>query len=279
MIEVNLFDREFIHTESLFGYITCSDTLKPKIMKWVNGKMEYDGITVFTDNFILDPIVDEVKSKIKIFWLLEPPVINPRTYKNIVDLENKFDYILTYDEDLLKRGEKYIKYIVGQSRVEFPKIYDKNKLVSMIASHKTISVGHNFRHEIAKKLSTKHNIDMWGSGYRRFDNKLSPLSEYYFSISVMNCRMNNFFTEVLVDNFMCGTIPIFWGCPNIGEYFDTRGMITFETIEELDTILSNLSIDDYTSRLEHVNKNLQLAHEYVSTDDYIAKVLKNKFNL
>ena len=115
---------------------------------------------------------------------------------------------------------------------------------------------------------------MWGSGYRPFTDKIEPLSDYRYSISVMNSKLNNFFTEVLIDNFMCGTVPIFWGCPNISDYFDMDGIITFNTIEELDIILSNLSVDDYNKRLPAIKNNLKLAMKYSSTDDYIANIIK-----
>jgi hypothetical protein len=273
MLEVNLFDSEFIHTEKLLGYITCSDILEPKKIKWINGKYDFNGITVFTDRYI-DFNFDLVKSDLKIFWLLEPRAIRPYGYSKIIEIESKFDYILTYDSELLKRSEKYIKYVVGQSRVYEPKIYDKTKMVSMIASNKQITEGHRFRHEISNKLSKKYNIDMWGSGYKSFDSKLSPLSDYYFTVSVMNSKIDNFFTEVIVDNFMLGTVPIFWGCPNINEYFDERGIITFDTIDELDEILSKLTINDYLSRIEYIKNNFEIAKKYVSTDDIISDVLQ-----
>jgi hypothetical protein len=274
MLEINVFDREFIHTLDIVGYITSTYYTKPKGLVWINKKMDYDGITIFTDSYLSDPIVDVVKSKIKIFLLLEPPALNPSGYDNITNNEHKFDYILTYDEELLNKGGKYVKYIVGQTRVDEPKIYEKTKMVSMIASNKRITEGHRYRHEIHNKLSQKHVFDMWGSGYKSFTDKIEPLSNYRYSISVMNSKLNNFFTEVLVDNFMCGTVPIFWGCPNISDYFDMDGVITFNTIEELDVILNNLSVDDYDKRLPAIKNNLKLAMKYSSTDDYIANVIK-----
>lgn len=276
MIEVNLFDNEFIHTEKLLGYITCSDRLKPTKIKWINGQHIFDGITVFTESYINSDLVDFVQSKIKILWLLEPRVIHPNGYIDILKLENKFDYILTYDVELLSRGKKYLKYVVGQSRIDISDamIYNKTKLVSMIASNKTISIGHRFRHDVANALASDRNIDLWGSAYKPFTNKLEPLSNYHFSISIMNSKVDNFFTEILVDNFMVGTVPIFWGCPNIGDYFDINGIITFDTIDELDDILETLTIDKYLDKLDYIKNNLILAKSFVSTDDIIADVLK-----
>ncbi len=258
MINVNLFDSEFIHTEKLLGYITCSDRLKPTKINWINGQHKFDGITIFTENYINSDLVDSVQSNIKILWLLEPRVIHPNPYIDILKLEHKFDYILTYDTELLSRGEKYLKYVVGQSRVPLTDsmIYDKNKLVSMIASNKRISVGHRFRHDIANALAIDKHIDLWGSAYKPFSSKLEPLKDYHFSVSVMNSKVDNFFTEVLIDNFMVGTIPIFWGCPNIGDYFDINGIITFDTIDELDDILQTLT--GHYSRRFKKNNNMKI---------------------
>lgn len=282
MLNVNLFDNNFYHTKDLLGFLTSTYYYPPTKLKYLDRLMEFDGITLFTDDFIFDPIVDQVKSRLKIAWLFEPRCFS-NYYDRILEFEGKFDYILTYDAELLKRSPKYLKYIVGQSRVEdkHARIYPKTKGVSMIASHKTISEGHRFRHEIIRELQPKYNFDVWGSGYRPFEDKLEPLKDYQYSICVMNSSADNFFTEVLLDCFRVGTIPIFWGCPNINEYFSSNGMITFETIKDLDSILRKI---DYIDKkyFEYDNKeaepfmykNFQLCKDYIHTDDYIATILE-----
>ena len=278
-IKVNLFDRNFIHTENMLGYITSSDKLKPKKIIWLNGLMEFDGVTVFTETYLRNiSLIESVKSKYKVLWLIEPPVINFYDYNSIANIEDLFDLIITYDQRLLGRGNKYVKYVVGQTRIfgDDVKIHEKTELVSMIASNKTITDGHKLRHEVYRKLYNKRKFDMWGSGYRFFKEKTLPLSKYYFSISIMNSKIENFFTEILVDNFRVGTVPIFWGCPNIGEYFDEKGIITFNTVDELDKILSNLSFDLYETKIESIKNNLLLSEKYVSTDDIIGDIIKEK---
>jgi hypothetical protein len=75
--------------------------------------MNFSGITVFTDRYITNNIVDRVQSKIKIAWLLESKAINPYMYQSIKQVENKFDYILTHDEELsCKHNEYLISYDV-----------------------------------------------------------------------------------------------------------------------------------------------------------------------
>lgn len=275
MLKVNLFDNNFAHTKDLVGVYTSTYLYPPKRIEWIPRFMEFDGLTVFTDQMIFDPVVDQVKTKKKIAWLMEPPAIHPWVYDNIIVIEDKFDYILTFEENLLLRGPKYIKYLVGQSRVpdDIANFYEKSKHISMISSGKSISVGHKYRGEIVSKLHEKHNFDLWGYAFNHpFVEKIDPLIDYEFSIAVTNSRINNYFTEILLDCFRLGTIPIFWGCPNIGDYFNLDGMETFDTIDELDEVLTNLK--PYKEYLKGAKDNFYRCMCYTHTDDYIADTLK-----
>lgn len=276
MLEVNLFDSNFSFTKDLFGFITCSYNYPPKEIKWIEKEMEYDGITVFTDHYFKQPdVIDQVKSRLKVAWLVEPPAYYPWTYELIKEIEDKFDYILTFDPELLKRGPKYIKHIVGQTRVSNrdSNFYEKSRKVSLIASNKTDTEGHRLRFEVVNALYDKHKFDLWGQAFNPFEEKTEPLIDYEFSIAIMNSKLDNYFTEILLDCFRLGTIPIFWGCPNIGEYFDLRGMEVFDTVEDLDHILDNLK--PYKEYLKGAKENFFLCKEYLHTDDYIARILKN----
>ncbi len=275
MLKVNLFDSNFAHTKDIVGVLTSTYLYPPKDIEWVDKQMNYDGITVFTDGYINDPVVDSVNSKVKVAWLMEPPAIHPWTYEQIIRVEDKFDYILTFNSELLARGQKYIKYLVGQSRVpdDITNFYEKSKHISMISSGKMMSNGHRYRGEIVNALHSKHNFDLWGYAFRPFQEKTEPLIDYQFNIAVMNSKIDNYFTEILLDCFRLGTIPIFWGCPNLGEYFDMRGIETFDTIEDLDNILTNLK--PYKEYLKGAKENFFLCKEFIHTDDYIAKILKS----
>jgi hypothetical protein len=273
-MKVNLFDTNFAHTADLIGCLTSTYVYPPTKLEWVYRQMEFDGITVFTDSMIFDSVVDQVKSKMKIAWLMEPPAIHPWAYENIINVENKFDYILTFEPTLLKRSDKYIKYIVGQSRVpeDLIDFYPKTKKISLISSGKRMSDGHILRGDVVNALHAKHNFDLWGYAYKSFESKLEPLRDYQFSIAIMNSSMDNYFTEVLLDCFRLRTVPIFWGCPNIGEYFDINGMEIFNTIDELDNILSNLKPYDHYEKF--IDINIEESRKYINTDDYIAEIFK-----
>ena len=276
MLKVNLFDSLFNHSYGEDGCYTSSFGRCPIEGEWVKNMIDWDGVTVFTDSHFDKDIVDKVNSKIKIAWLLESKSITPNAYRNIIHFEDKFDYIFTHDSSLLSRGKKYIKTIVGASRVDDTLwgVHDKNKLVSMIASNKRYTNGHNFRHIIANNLSVKHKIDMWGSGYKHFSEKKDPLMDYAYSVCVMNTKVDNYFTEILIDPISLGCVPILWGCPNVEDYFNTKGIITFDTLEELDNILYSISFEDYISRIDAISENIEIAKSMKSTDDLIFKNIK-----
>ncbi len=275
-IIVNLFDSCFAHSISEDGFDTSTKGKKPQGINWIRNKMKFDGITVFTDNYLNNPIVNKVKSTIKVAWLLESKAINPNIYKIIKKTEKKYNYIFTHDKGLLKRSKKYRKCLVGGSWIDKGDwgIHKKEKLISLICSKKNWTSGHKLRHKVKPNLGEKYQIDFWGREYREFENQIEPLKNYYFSISISNSRAKNYFTEKLIDCFLVGTFPIYWGAPNIGEYFNREGIITFKTIKDLDKILSNIiSPSYYNNHLEAIYDNFERAKEMSSTDDMLAKLL------
>ena len=141
-------------------------------------------------------------------------------------------------------------------------------MVSLIAANKRILEGHRFRYTVAEKLHAKHKFDLWGGAFnKRFNEKTDALKDYCFAITIHNTIEDNFFTDGIVDCFALGTVPIFRGCPNIDKFFDKDGIICFETIEELDEILSNLSEEDYQSRLPAIKRNFEIAKRFKKTNE------------
>jgi hypothetical protein len=275
MLKINAYNINTQHTLQESGYYTSSAGRKPTRIEYIHNLPEYDGITLFADEFLFSPIVDQVKSKYKIGWCQESPAIKPFVYEKIRDVAHKFDFIFTFHPDLLNENpDKYKKALTASSRVndEDWKVYDKTLSVSMIASDKVHAPGHALRHEIAKVVE---GVDLWGSGYKRFDSKLDPLKDYMFSIAIMNFKIDNFWTEVLTDCLAVGTMPLFYGADNIGEYFNLDGIITFNNMEEFQKI--KLSKELYIERLDAIKENFEIAKLYNSTDDLLADSIIDAF--
>jgi hypothetical protein len=82
-----------------------------------------------------------------------------------------------------------------------------------------------------------------------------------FHVAVENSKHKNYFTDKIIDCFCTKTLPIYWGAPNIGDFYDERGVIFFKDENELVSILNDLTPNDYYSRLEYINNNYELAKE------------------
>jgi len=96
------------------------------------------------------------------------------------------------------------------------------------------------------------------------DNK-KHLFGSQFSVAIENCSVDDYFTEKLIDCFITKTVPVYFGCPNIGDYFDTRGMIITDNgdIQELITkINSTITSETYNKMLPYIEENYNRSLEY-----------------
>ena len=167
-------------------------------------------------------------------------------------------------------------------------IYPKNKLVSVTASNKAFLPGHRERLKMLE--SVKDKVDMFGSiqlylygKMIRDERKFESLKDYAFSIAIENLSHevdDYYFSEKITDCFITGTIPIYYGCPNIGKFFNTDGILIFNTPEELNNILDNLSMDLYYSKIEAVKDNFERSLKTNLTNDlayeyYFKNIIEN----
>lgn len=83
-----------------------------------------------------------------------------------------------------------------------------------------------------------------------------------FHVTIENIRETDYFSEKLIDCFATFTVPIYLGCPNIGDHFDTRGIIQVETQQELIAALNRLTVMDYWSRLPALHANFERAQAH-----------------
>jgi hypothetical protein len=234
MIKYNIKDYGFAHAH-------CSSWWnKSKYIEW-DRTLNSGNICFYTD----DRLHEVSNDFYNIAWLLEPPQINSNSYNWIRQNYNKFDMILTYDESLLNLSDKFKFYVIGGCWIDQQdqKIHDKSKKLSIIASYKRQTFGHILRHQIVDKY--KNKIDAYGLGYKKVDKKIEGLKDYMFSIAIENQKMNSLFTEKIIDCFLTGTIPIYYGCPKINEFFNIEGIIQFDNLDEIENIIDNLNEDEY----------------------------------
>lgn len=275
MIKVNLWDTEFQHSLKEQGFDGASYRIPPQKIEYVRNQEEWDGITLFTNN-CLDKVLT-VKSKVKIAWMIEAQAIFPTSYDKLMELEDKFDYIITYYEHLLARDtKKYLPYIMGCCRIPLQEqqIYPKTKLLSHLVTRQMTTLPHRMRYQVAAFLEqTQFPVTIFGPNYTPYPTKLDAHKDFMFSIVIMNSAENYFITEWLIDCFMCGTIPIFYGCPDIEHFFNKDGIIQLNEVSDILSILSTLTPELYESKRKAIEENFVRAKAFQCPDDMVAEVL------
>ena len=109
---------------------------------------------------------------------------------------------------------------------------------------------------------TTRNFDKDHCGAGISNQKILGLKDYMFSIVIENCKEDYYFTEKLVDCFLTGTIPIYYGCPSIHKFFNGNGILSFTTVDECIQILNTLSDKIYNKLLPYVKENFEIAKRY-----------------
>jgi hypothetical protein len=90
-----------------------------------------------------------------------------------------------------------------------------------------------------------------------------------FHIAIESLSVENYFSEKLIDAFITKTVPIYYGCPNIGDFFDTRGMIIADAGKDItdaskDIVEScnKLNQNSYEEMLPFIEENYKRAKQY-----------------
>ena len=205
----------------------------------------------------------------------------------------RFTYIITYDDILLRQISNGLKYIFGTSWI--PKHYYDNIDVSLkkfkissLVGRKALAPGHTVRHQLYDRqkefahfpltvyISThgKQLPDIWNNVLLPNGDKINLFKEFQFSIVIENVSENTWFTEKLVDCLITKTIPIYWGCPSISEYFDTTGWIIFTNINDLKQKLELLDESYYSKYTDVINKNYETAKLYTDFHENVNRAIR-----
>jgi hypothetical protein len=245
------------------------DVEPPKFFNWERKKRIPDGITIYTDHEAPDVRHDNV-SKYKVLWMIEPPLNQRALFKHITQEGgyHDFDMIFTSNTDLLKLDSRFRWCPFGTCWISAcdQGIHKKNENVSIIVSHQTWMPGHKMRHGAIKAFHNKIDKIKHGHEWRP---KIEYLRDFRYSIVTENQQVPGYFSEKLLDCFKTGTIPIYWGCPNLGDYFHTDGIHMFNDYDELGHILKNVvSEDDYKSRRNAIVDNYMRADIYIHQNEW-----------
>ena len=203
---------------------------------------------------------------VKVFVQLEPPIIKDIRLE-LLENSPQFDIILAWHPQILERLPRAQKFVYGTTWIDLDTFKsDKQNEISFLMSNKNITMGHSIRHHLYKGLhQLSHIYDFSFVCLKtppRIPKKDVIFEKAKFSIIIENDKIPNLITEKLIDCLVTRTVPIYWGAPNVGEFFDERGIISFDTIENFIKILDTLTPQLYDSLEDVIEKNYQLSFKY-----------------
>jgi hypothetical protein len=152
---------------------------------------------------------------------------------------DQFDRVITADREIVHPGrvlmQQGLPWHVGRKQaggrnISFSKDYDelkslwpipKTKLISVIASDKRQAPGHRARYEFVERLKQHFGdrLDVFGWGGREIPDKWDGIAPYKYHIAIENNAQPDYWTEKLSDCYLAGAFPIYYGAPNIHDYF------------------------------------------------------------
>jgi len=143
-------------------------------------------------------------------------------------------------------------------------IPEKSKDLSWIVGNALSIPGHLKRLSFLNFIRDKSpfEMDLYGRAVRVIEDKWDGLAPYKYSLAVENTRTSDYWTEKIADCFLSWTIPFYYGCTNLEEYFPEESFIRIDLDHPenaVKTIQSALQNREWEKRLPA----LQAAREKV----------------
>jgi len=134
---------------------------------------------------------------------------------------------------------------------------DKTKLLSVITSNKAFTRGHLDRIKFVEKLKNHYGdkIDIFGRGFRDFQDKWDVLRPYKYHIAIENSSQRYYWTEKISDCYLAETFPLYYGCTNLSDYFPQEAFVAIDirqpeqAIAQIDAAIDSKRFEQSTALL------------------------------
>lgn len=200
---------------------------------------------LFMDMPSVHPLVEAAfrskKPRYLVLW--ENALVKPDNW--LPQLHNLFEKIFTWDDTLVD-NKRYFKINYAHLFPPRPGVAHTSprKLCTMISCNKTSGHPMSLYRERLRAVEwfEEHapwDFDLYGMGWDQsqrssyrgsIQSKRPMLASHRFAIAYENAKKQpGYITEKIFDCFFAGTVPIYWGAPNVAEhipstcYIDARG--------------------------------------------------------
>lgn len=223
-------------------------------------------------NLFVDTIPHAVnKNEINILFLCEPDIIS-RISTHLPNSHKIFNYILTHNQDILDKYDNAVFFIFNSIWADNKDYNPKEFNISTLVGNKTWTKQQVMRQELWYMQDQIPNKKFYASSFGPpseimgnpfIGDSKDELFKSQFHIAIENGYSKNWFSEKILDCFISKTVPIYCGCPNIGEFFNEKGIIKFNTIKECIEICKNINENTYNEMIQYIEENYIKSLEYL----------------
>ncbi len=200
---------------------------------------------------------------------------------------SQYDWILTWRADIpgtnIIRSHCvdgwWIKRTYDQLKKDEPR---KTGVLAVVASDKTALELHRQRFAFINRLigHFKDRIDVYGSiqGSGHYcDDKYRALAPYKYSLAIEADRFPDYWTEKIADCYLCETMPLYYGCPNIGDYFPSGSFVPIDLLDykaSIRAIEQALEEDAYGKGRELILQSKQRVLDEYQVYPHLVRILE-----
>jgi hypothetical protein len=197
----------------------------------------------------------------------------------------QFDWIVTWRDDLPATNVIrshcmdgwWIKRTYDQLKNER---IEKRALMSVVASDKASIPEHRRRFAFINRMMGhfKDRLTVFGSIDGQYcSDKYAALMPYQYSIAIEATSFPDYWTEKIADCFLTETMPLYFGCPNIGDYFERESFVSIDIDDyktSIRTIEEAIESDAYTQNLQRIMHAKQKVLDELQVYPHLVRILE-----
>ena len=96
---------------------------------------------------------------------------------------------------------------------------EKTKSLSWVTGNGNAWKGHRVRMRFLEQIKDKIPFNLYGRGFTPIADKWDGIAPYRYSIAFENFSSPHYWSEKIADCFLAWTMPIYFGCTRISEFF------------------------------------------------------------
>ena len=149
----------------------------------------------------------------------------------------------------------------------------ENKIV-WVTSNQRSSKGHNVRMDFLENIQHLPFLELYGRGINPIQDKWDVLSKSKYAIAYENFQSDYYWTEKIADCFLSYTMPLYFGCNKIDDFFPSNSFIQIDPNDKhSDLFLTEVvNSNKWEENLDAISK----ARELVLNEYQLFPFLSNK---